>query len=190
MGYGWIFLLIACTKFHIAVPFALALWLMAEISWRERFRLLLTPLILSILSMIIYPLWPLDLLHKLRTDPPYDEGSLALWQWIGPLALLVWVPALLLPMSRGQRLIAIGSATALGLPYFQQADLLLLYTFPIGWLGLLGNVGFLYFWFTDQALRAMVIVPLVIYGCAVLPPLVAWVRGGMLLGRTKSSLQQ
>jgi hypothetical protein len=167
-------LFVAATKYHIAGPFALMLWLLAEISWRDRWRVLVVPVILGVISLIAYPLWPLDVWDNIQANPPKHEGSIALWQWIGPLSLLVWIPVLLLPMDRGRRVMALGSAMALGLPYFQQADLLLLYVLPVGWLGLLGNSGFLYIWYTDRALRAMVVIPVVVYVCAVGP--VAWAR--------------
>ncbi len=169
-------LFVAATKYHIAGPFALLLWLLADVTWRDRLRVLVVPLILGAISLVAYPLWPLDLLDNLRANPPKDEGSIALWQWIGPLALLLWLP-LLLPMARGRRVVVAASAIALGLPYFQQTDLLMLYTLPVGWLALLGNTGFLYVLYTDRALRAMALVPLVIYVVAVGPPLLAWLRG-------------
>lgn len=168
-------LFVAATKYHIAGPFALLLWLLADITWRDRLRVLVVPLVLGAISLVAYPLWPLDLLDNLRANPPKDEGSIALWQWIGPLALLLWLP-LLLPMARGRRVVAAASAIALGLPYFQQTDLLMLYALPVGGLALLGNAGFLYALYMDRALRAMALVPLVIYIAAIGPPLLARLR--------------
>jgi hypothetical protein len=179
-------LFVAATKYHIAGPFALMLWLLADISWRDRFRLLAVPVILGAISLIAYPLWPVTVWENMQAHPPKSEGSLALWQWVGPFSLVVWLPALLLPLDRGRRVIAVGSAIALGLPYFQQADLLMLYALPVGWLGLLGNSGFLYIWYTDRVLRAMVFIPAVIYVCAVGPAALAWARRRIAISASRT----
>lgn len=137
---------IACTKFHVGIIVGLILLLTADISWRERLRVLVIPAIVLALSLVIYPMWPLDVLSSMRTTPANDWGSVSLWRWIGPYALLLWIPPLLLPLSRPQRLVALTTTMALALPYFQQTDLLALFILPIGWAYVIfGNVGYLLF---------------------------------------------
>jgi hypothetical protein len=59
---------------------------------------------------------------------------------------------------------------ALGLPYFQQTDLLALYVLPIGWLPvLLGNLGYLFFSIYWDALQMLFIVPMVVYLSLIIP---------------------
>jgi hypothetical protein len=79
-------------------------------------------------------------------------------------------------MDWRQRFLAASAACALGLPYFQQADLVNLLVFPIGWLPLLGNLGFLYYWFQWDALKILTLVPLVIYLVIVVPAGVQMIR--------------
>lgn len=155
--------LIAATKFQSGGLAAAGLLLLAPIAWKERLRVLLVPALGFALSLIIFPGWPLNLLATIQHNPPNDWGSISLWRWIGPWALLFWIP-LLLPMRPTRRYLLALAAMGLGLPYFQQTDLLLLYVFPVGWLpALLGQVGLLYFQIYWDALQLCVIVPAVVY---------------------------
>ena len=172
-GFG---LLVACTKYQVGVPFGLTLWLLADVTWRERLRILAVPTGVALLSLVVYPLWPLDALDYHRQNPPGDWGSISLWRWIGPLALLLWIPPVVLHLSPARRVIAVIATSALALPYFQQGDLLALFVLPVGGLGLLGNLGYLYLWFRWSALRLLVIIPLIAYLSIAGPPLYGWVR--------------
>jgi len=157
-------LLIGCAKFQLGVPLALVLWLLSDAPWRVRLKALIIPAVAAGLSLVIYPLWPLEVAERIMVaNPPNDWGSVSLWRWVGPLALLLWLPTLLLPMPRQRRLVAVIATAALALPYFQQADLIALYALPVGWLSLLGNVGFLFSTHAWYALQAVVIVPLTAY---------------------------
>ncbi|MDK1081421.1 MAG: glycosyltransferase family 87 protein [Anaerolineae bacterium] len=155
---------IASTKFQIGIPFGLLLWITANASWRERLRVLLLPFILTILSLAIRPNWPLDLLRRIQDYPPNDSGSISLWQWIGPAALMLYVLPLLISLGREKRFLALAAASPLALPYFQSSDLLMLYVLPVGWLPvLMGNLGFLFFKYQFQALRWLWVVPMTLY---------------------------
>jgi len=96
-------LTIACTKFHIGLIVGSILLLIADISWRERLRVLVVPAVVLALSLVIYPMWPLDVLATIRNTPANDWGSISLWRWIGPSALFLWIPALLLPLLPADR---------------------------------------------------------------------------------------
>lgn len=155
--------LISSTKFQSGLLFAVILLLLADISWKERLRVLGIPVILSIFSLIIFPGWPLQLLSVIKQNPPDALGSIALWQWIGPYALLFWIPPLLLPFPREKRIIILAATTVLALPYFQQSDLLTLFVFPIGWLPIVGNLGFLASIFGNSMFHILALIPLAIY---------------------------
>ncbi len=167
-------LLVAGTKYQLGITGGLILLDLAEISWRERLRVLIMPTAIVILSLVVYPLWPLQALATLQSNPPQNEGSITLWRWIGPAALVFWLPPLMLPLSRARRFIALAAASALALPYFQQTDLLFLFTLPVGWIALLGNLGYFFVIYQSVALQALAIVPLVVYVLALGPDTVKW----------------
>ncbi len=168
-GFG---LALASAKYQVGGAGSLLLLLMADISWRDRLRVLLVPAVVVLASLIFYPGWPFQALHFLRTNPPGDEGSISLWRWMGPVALLLWIPPLLPGLPRERRFIALVATTCLALPYFQQTDLLFLLTLPIGWLALLGNAGYFFGAFSWVALQALVLVPLLVYILALGPWLI------------------
>jgi hypothetical protein len=156
-------LLIAGTKFQTGLTLSLFLWLFNDLTWRERARILLLPLIVVAVSLVVYPGWPLTTLYTLQTNPPNNDGSMTLWRFIGPLSLILWLPPILLPMSRSSRIIALTATSALALPYFQQADLISLFALPVGWTPLLGNLGYLGPVFGLLALQMLFIIPLLVY---------------------------
>jgi hypothetical protein len=162
-------MLIAVTKLHTGALLSLFLWLSADVPWRERWRVLAVPVLGALLSLWLYPAWPLLLLQALQTTPPESSGSLTLWRWLGPVSLLLWLPPLLLPFSREKRLILLVATAALAIPYFQQTDLLALFMLATGWLPLLGNFGFLFLNYGWQLLPWLVVIPLAVYLWLVLP---------------------
>jgi hypothetical protein len=174
-GFGfWL----ASIKLQIGLPFGLLLWLVAGISWRERLRILILPAALSLVSLVAFPGWPLGLLERVQAYAPWDWSSISLWTWTGPLALLLFLPPLLLKMDKPERFLALAAAVPLAVPYFQQADLLVLYVLPVGWLPvILGNLGLLSFRYGFAALQMLWIVPLTIYLAALVPAgAAAWRR--------------
>jgi len=167
---------LASAKYQIGLTGSLFLLLLAEVSWRDRLRVLIVPILVGLASLIVYPGWPLQALNTLRSNPPWDEGSISLWRWLGPFVLLIWVPPLLLRSTHERRFLALVAATGLALPYFQQTDLLFLLVLPIGWIALLGNLGYLFVVYDWIALQALVLVPLTVYITALAPPFVSLVN--------------
>jgi hypothetical protein len=168
-------LAVACTKFHIGIVVGAVLLLTVEISWRDRLRVLIVPAIVLAISLVVYPLWPLDLLSTIKTTPANDWGSITLWRWIGPYALLLWLPPILLPLSRPQRMVALTATLALAIPYFQQTDLIALFVLPIGWVyPLLGNLGYLFFAVYWEGLQLLAVVPLLVYASIIVPASCRW----------------
>lgn len=169
-GFG---LLIACAKFQTGLPIAITLWLFAQISWRERLQVLVVPIVGVVLSIAAYGLWPLDILYRVTAgNPPNDWGSVSLWRWFGPPVLLLWLPTIMLPFPPVRRMMAVIATSAIALPYFQQADLITLFVFPLGWFPLAGNIGLLFPVLKFTALQSIVLVPAVIY---------AWLIGGAVI---------
>jgi hypothetical protein len=153
-------LAIAAAKYQTGLTVGLILLLSAHIAWSERIRVLIIPVIVVVLSLLVYPLWPLDALANIRSAPPNDLGSMTLWRWIGPYALLLWLPILAVFIWGKISPIAIIAAMMVSLPYFQQADLMVLFVLPVSWLPFLGNFGYIGGY---EFLQALVILPLLIY---------------------------
>jgi hypothetical protein len=157
-------LTLALFKYHSAIPLALAIWLTDANPLSKRIRVAGAPAVALIASLIASPLWPLELYRRLFYDiPPIGNGSVVLWQWFGPIVLLLWLPTIFVPMSRGRRLVAVAATTALAIPYMQQSDLLTLFMLPIGVLGILGNYGYLMAVQGWSALRALAFIPIIAY---------------------------
>ena len=169
-------LVLGCAKFQIGIPIGCTLWLLSNASWRDRVRVLAVPILVAGLSLLVYPGWVMGLIQRMGADPPNDWGSISLWRWIGPWVLLFWIPVLALPLIPQKRAIAVIAAAALGLPYFQQQDLIALYIFPVGWPALLGNLGFLFGIFEFKVLPLLGIVPLVIYMRIIVPACIEMVK--------------
>lgn len=138
---------VAISKYQLGIPLSLTILLLADINWRERLRVLFVPALVIVLSLLIYPEWPLRSLNSILQNPPNDYGNISLWRWIGFGALILWVPTLILKMDSSRRLVLIAATAALALPYFQQTDLLFLLVMPINAIGLLGNLGYTFFIF-------------------------------------------
>jgi len=153
-------LVIAAAKYQTGLTVGLILLICARISWYERMRVLMIPVLVVSLSLLAYPMWPFRALDILRTTPPNNLGSMTLWRWIGPYALLLWLPILVKPIRREMFPIAVIATVMLSFPYFQQTDLLVLFVLPVSWLPYLGNFGYFGGY---EVLQALVILPLLIY---------------------------
>lgn len=160
---------LASGKFQIGITGSLILLFMATISWKDWLRVLVIPALVLAASLFLYPGWPLELLNNIINDPPNAYGSVSLWRWLGAWALLLCIPPLLLPLLPQRRIIAWVATTALVLPYYQQSDLLFLLVMPIGWVGLLGNLGYLLAVYGWAALQLLTLLPLAVYVITLLP---------------------
>ncbi|MEZ4590782.1 MAG: hypothetical protein R3D55_06525 [Chloroflexota bacterium] len=170
-------LVLALTKYQLGLSFGIILLLMANISWQDRLRVVVVPSLVLVVSLLLYPLWPLQSIRIILENPPNNLGNISLWQWVGPGALLLWLPPLWLPLPAQQRLTALAATATLTLPYFQQTDLLALFVLPLGWLPLLGNLGFLlYTNYTWQGFALLAIIPLLLYVRIIGPGLFLWLR--------------
>lgn len=128
-------LLIAAAKPQSGGVFALLLWIFADIPWKDKFRLLTIPIIGFVLSLLAYPGWIMDVLS--RSGNAYAWGNISLYQWIGLSALLLFIPAIIVPMSKQQRFLILVSTCILTIPYFLQTDLITLFVFPVGFIPVL-----------------------------------------------------
>lgn len=167
-------LIVAATKFQTGMTFGLILLLMAPIARTDRMRILVIPIIATIISFLVYPGWVGATLSLLQTNPPNMAGSISLWRWLGPGALLLWIPPLMIPLDWRKRLVALVATATFAVPYFQQVDLLVLFVLPVGWLPALGNLGYLMTIFDYAALQMLVFIPLLLYGFILVPAVEEW----------------
>lgn len=167
-------LIIAATKFQTGMTLGLILLLMAPISPTDRLRILVIPSIAAAFSFAVYPGWIGATLTTLQTNPPNVSGNISLWRWLGPGALLFWIPPLVIPIDWRKRLVALGATATFAVPYFQQVDLLALFVLPVGWLPVLGNLGYLITIIDYAALQMLVIIPLLLYGFILVPAVGEW----------------
>jgi hypothetical protein len=54
-----------------------------------------------------------------------------LWIWMGPWALILWIPAILVPMSNKSRALVVLSTSLLTMPYVPVYSQLSLFLFPM-----------------------------------------------------------
>lgn len=167
---------LASAKFQTGLTGSLLLLLLAEISWKDRLQVMAMPVFIWITSLVVYPGWPLQLLSNIVNHPPNNLGSISLWHWLGPWALLLWLPPLLLRLEPQRRFIALVAAMGLALPYFQQTDMLFLLVMPIGWIGLLGNLGYLMGVYGWVALQLLAFFPLIVYVLVLMPAFIRLFR--------------
>lgn len=156
-------LLVASTKYHIGLPLALFMLVLHEIEWVEVLKTLFVPFIAYLLTFLFYPQWPISIIENLRASPPNTLGNISLWQWIGPVSLILWLPVLVISMPKIERMILLVATLSLTLPYCQQTDLLAIFIFPVGYFAWLGNFGFTFLIGRWQALKWLAIIPSLIY---------------------------
>ena len=166
---------LASTKYQMGLVGSLILLFSAGITLKDWLRTLLVPCLVWAASLVVYPGWPLEVYQLLLNNPPNDQGSLSLWRWVGPWALLLWLPPLVVRLSPQRRLLALVAASSLAVPYFQSNDLLWLLAMPIGWVGLLGNLGYLLGAFGWIVLQVLAILPLLVYVAALVPKIGKWI---------------
>lgn len=133
---AWFF---ASGKFYVGIPLGLGIWWMYGGNWRIRAQIIAGMALLGLLSLMVYPNWLPDLIQRVQAVPPKTEYSIALWQFLGPVILLLWIPVLL---SRRQDYRWWVAAWALTVPYLHMHGLTHLLVVPVGAIGWLVQVNF------------------------------------------------
>jgi hypothetical protein len=169
-------LALAVSKYQIGVPWGLTLLLLAPITWYARLRMILVVLIVLAISLVIYPEWPYTVVYGIVNTPPDTRGNVSFWELIGAASLLFWIPCFVLPLSAGKRLVLVACTASMAIPYFQSNDLVSLLVLPIGWLGLVSNLGFAYIGLSWDALKLLRVFPLLIYFWIVIPVVLALIQ--------------
>jgi hypothetical protein len=154
---------LAFIKPQLGLPLILGVALTADTSWKNRILSTLPSFIVLGLSLLAYGFWPAGLLDRLQNAPPNTVASITLWQYIGPVAALLWLGVFIPGLDRNQRMMMVAATSALALPYYQHTGLLTLFMFPVGQLGLLSNIAYAQVFLDWAGVRLSVIVPLLAY---------------------------
>lgn len=134
-------LTIAITKPHTGIIFGGLLFLLAGVPWKQCWKVLLIPAVISAISLWIYPGWPIQILQAIKLRPPNAGASVSLWRFWGGYSLLLALPVIMFPLQKRVRILSLCLITPLILPYFQQQDILVLMVLPYGPLLALLNAG-------------------------------------------------
>jgi len=168
-GMGAIFALI---KPQMSIPILLVMGIYGADNWRDRMISAIPGFLALGLSLLFWNNWIFDLIIRIRETPPMENGSIALWQYIGAWSLLLWIPVFLVPMKPARRIILITATMSVATPYFIHNGLLLLFVMPAGWIGLGGNIGYAMTYLGWNAVKLTAIVPLLVY---------VWILGKAIL---------
>lgn len=122
-------LVLAAIKPHVVAVPVIALWWWTPGS---RTKSLAAAAGVTALSLAVWGNWPAVLAERLlpfslsTTYRPWNAT-------LGPIALPLFVPALLVPLERPQRLLALAATAMLVSPYMPYYSTLLLLVFPLPW---------------------------------------------------------
>ena len=167
-------MLMVAAKPQTGGMFVLLLWVMAKVKWKQKLFVLIVPFCGLVLSLVSYPGWIMGVIS--RMDGLITWGNISLWQWIGPYALILFLPLLIIPLSDQKRFFALISAGILTIPYFLQTDLLTLFVFPVGiipiLLGYLPAIMVPFMGYDGQ--HSGFIVPLFVYFWILIPEIRIW----------------
>ena len=136
--------------------------------------MLVVPVPVVAASFAVHGWWPGEILDRVADNPPVGNG--ALWSFIGPVVLVLWVP-LLLPMD-AQRRLALTAATAMmAVPYVQQYDFSVLWVMRADGFALVSHLSALAPE-NSRVMQAILIVPVfAVYALMVREPVgQAWAK--------------
>lgn len=129
-------LFIVSAKFYIGIPIGLAiLWCSAPRGAAIKAAMIWAAAMIG--SLFVYGLWPLGILERALTIAPSDAIAIDLWQYTGPIVLLLWLPVL---FTKDLKLWI--ATWALTTPYIHAHGLTHLLV-ALGPIGLIGNIGYL-----------------------------------------------
>ena len=158
LGLGLFF---TSLKPHIMGPAAMLVLFYLD-SWRLRLKSLWLVGPVLLLSFIRWGWgWPIEWLNTISSPvfrDAYSNGSL--WVWFGPWALILWVPALIVPMHREARVMLALTTALLTMPYVPPYSQLTLYFFPMPvWTWFAGQLPWAQLIVGDSVFRFNFLVP-------------------------------
>ena len=119
--FAGLLLPLATVKPQWGVPLAIAMLLVAPVTWRQRFTAIATAATIALWSIANYGWWPPELMDRAAETPPVGNGSL--WSLVGPAVAVLWIPVVFAPTrTTTERLTLVLAAAALATPYIQPYD--------------------------------------------------------------------
>jgi hypothetical protein len=180
---SWVLAFIALTlasfKPQISLVPVLALWWW---SGKDRWKSMIGLFILLLFSIWIWGPWPVwywQGIFGFIGDGHYDSWNASL----GLIGLPLFIPALLLPMGRKKRLIALTATAFIANPYMPYYSTIMLMTFAVPWWAyLFGILGYLPSIIGTQfAWNAIVLMPLLILVWLYMPIVQSWLQRSALI---------
>ncbi len=167
--------LLSVAKPQWGIPLTLVVLVQARPRLLDLLRLAVVPVPVALASFAVYGWWPGEILQRAADNPPVGNGSL--WIFVGPAALLLWLPVVL-PMEPTRRLALVAAASMMGVPYVQQYDFAVLWIMATDGLGLLSYLhGPVFHFFGERVVRGVLLGPtLWAYALLVRQPLESWRR--------------
>lgn len=165
-------LLLASAKPQVGLVPAVAQW------WwlgKGRWKTLAAFAVIFLASLLVWGCWPMRIMEQIVGLT--DARSYGPWNTsLGLIALPLFIPALLAPLERRQRLIAITATALLVSPYMPYYSTVILLCFPVPWwaylfgfLGYLPNViG------TQLAWNGIILLPVTVLFWVYVPLIQAW----------------
>ena len=155
--------LICAIKPQLGLPLSMIIWTQYDLMWKERFKILLVPAAGLLMTFILYPDWIQNILLAVQSGKVDTMGNISIWRFIGPWSLVFFLFPMIIKVSRHDRIMLLIAAVVFATPYLQQTGLLILLVLPFGWLGILGNLGFLFPFFMWDLVGWLFLIPLSIY---------------------------
>jgi len=156
--------LIVITKYTWGVPLVIIFGYLAGITKRKFLLACCIIGVILLISFLIYPKWISDYINRYFTSPPNDQASISLWQYFGPLSLLLWCLPFFIKVEKSKKVALLFFATPLVVPYFQPHDLLVWFSFPLGIFPIFANITFIILpVFGLSGLRILSILPIFFY---------------------------
>lgn len=125
---------------------------------RDLAKMAIVPVPVVVASFLYWGWWPAEILDRASDNPPVGNSSL--WSYIGPVAIVLWLPVLL-PMEK-QRRVALAAATAMmAVPYVQHYDYMVVWVMTADGLGLVSHLYGLFFTLVgERATKGVLIIPM------------------------------
>jgi hypothetical protein len=132
-SWTWTFFALALGAFKPQVGFIPVLFLWA-FSGRDKWKAAGLLAVVFVLTLIIWGPWPVWYLQGMLASRFVESHADTVRASLGAIALPLFLPALLFPLSRYQRLLALAATAQLVSPYLPYYSTVILWVFDLPWL--------------------------------------------------------
>jgi hypothetical protein len=152
----WVALMMATFKPQASlIPVATLWWWLGREKWKAAAAMVAT-LIVTVIVWGPWPWWYWQALSNFVGDRHYDNWNAS----IGLIALPLFIPALLVPLTRQQRLIALTATACLAITYMPYYSTILLLCMAVPWWAyIFGFTGYLVFFLGPLGWNIVALLP-------------------------------